>query len=136
MTFPPEVTIFKATRNTLEVYVLRTMKWLLIITLIAGACVVFWVVFALWTGIYSLYSYPPSKQYPEGVTLLVSREEKEPTFNSPDYRQIKKTDSGQSGGMGFESMPKAKRPPEKRTIIKLPYIDWAYKKSVEPPAAK
>ncbi len=112
------------------------LKWLLIIALVVGACLAFWVVFALWTGIYSVYSYPPSKQHPEGITLLVSREEKEPVFNSPDYRRPKKTESGQSGSMGFETMPKAKRPPEIRTIVKLPYIEWAYKKSLEPPAAE
>ena len=115
---------------------LRLLKWLLIVTLIVGACVVFWVVFALWTGIYSVYSYPPSKLHPEGVTLLVSRDEREPVFNSPDYVPPKQGQSGQSGGMGFESMPKAKRPPEIRTIVKLPYIEWAYKKSLEHPAAE
>jgi hypothetical protein len=35
--------------------------------------------------------------------------------------------------MSFESMPRAKRPPEIRTIAKLPYIEWAYKKSLEKP---
>ncbi len=115
---------------------LRMLKWLFIIALILVACLVFWVGFALWTGIYSLYSYPPSRQHPEGQTLLVSRDEGEPMFNSPSYVPPKKAPSEKSGGMSFESLPKAKRPPEVRTIAKLPYIEWAYTKSIEPPEAK
>ncbi len=112
------------------------LKWLVITALVLAACLVFWVVFALWTGIYSVYSYPPSKQHPEGVSLLVSRDEGEPTFNSPDYVAPKTPPREQSGGMSFESLPKAKRPPEIRTIVALPYVEWAYRKSLEPPAPK
>ena len=110
---------------------LRVFKWLLIITLILAACVVFWVTFALWTGIYSVYSYPPSAKNPDGLTLLVSRDEKEPVFNSPDYVPPKPKQDGQAGGMSFGSLPKPKRPLEIRTIVKLPYIEWAYQKSLE-----
>jgi hypothetical protein len=112
------------------------LKWLLIISLVVVSCLVFWVVFALWTGIYSVYSYPPSKAHPEGLTLLVSRDKGEPMFNSPDYAPPKNAPSEGSGGMSFESMPKSKRSPEIRSIAKLPYIEWAYKKSLEPPEKK
>jgi hypothetical protein len=113
--------------------VLRVIKWLFIIALILSACVVFWVSFALWTGIYSVYSYPPSKEHPDGSTLLVSRDEGEPVFNSPDYVPSKAKPADQSGGMSFGSIPKPKRRPELRTIVKLPYIEWAYEKSLERP---
>jgi len=112
------------------------LKWLVITALVLVACVVFWVSFALWTGIYSVYSYPPSKQHPEGASLLVSRDEGEPIFNSPDYVPPKQPAKEQSGGMSFETLPRAKRPPEVRTIVKLPYVEWAYRKSLEPPAPK
>lgn len=115
---------------------LRMLKWFAIIALVLAACLAFWVIFALWTGIYSVYSYPPSKQYPEGLTLLVSRDEGEPAFNSPDYVPPKAAPSDKSGGMSFGSMPRSKRPLGIRTIAKLPYIEWAYKKSLEPPASK
>jgi hypothetical protein len=109
------------------------LKWLFTIALVLFGCLALWVGFALWTGIYSVYSYPPGRQYPDGVTLLVSREEKEPVFNSPNYVAPREAPKESSGGMSFESQPKAKRPPEKRTIIRLPYIEWAYEKSLERP---
>jgi hypothetical protein len=112
------------------------LKWLFIIALVLAACLVFWVGFALWSGIYSVYSYPPSRQHPEGLTLLVSRDEGEPMFNSPAYVPPKKGPEENSGGMSFGSMPKAKRAPEIRTIVKLPYIEWAYEKSLENTKAK
>ena len=115
---------------------LRFFKWILVLALILAICAVFWVGFALWTGIYSVYSYPPSKQHPEGVTLLVSRDEKEPMFNSPDYVPPKEKPVESSGGMSFGSIPRAKRLPEARAIAKLPYIEWAYQKSLEPPIDK
>ncbi len=115
---------------------LRMLKWLVIVALVLAACLAFWVVFALWTGIYSVYSYPPSKQYPEGLTLLVSRDEGEPTFNSPDYVQPKAAASDKSGGVSFGSMPKGRRPLAIRTIARLPYIEWAYEKSIETPPPK
>jgi hypothetical protein len=116
--------------------VLRFFKWVLILALILVACLLFWVAFALWTGIYSVYSYPPSKQHPEGVTLLVSRDEKEPMFNSPEYVPPKEKPAESGGGMSFQSMPKPKRPPESRTILKLPYVEWAYQQSLEQPGNK
>ncbi len=102
---------------------------------LAGLCI--WVVFALWTGLYSIYSIAPSKEYPDGVTLLVSREAGEPLFNSPDRKvPVKKPESRKGGGIGFTDMSKAKRPLADRTILELPYIAWAYEKSLEPAAAE
>ncbi len=106
----------------------KTFGFLLVIAVIA----VLWACFALWTGMYSVYSLPPSRQEPDGFTALVHREEGEPAFNSPDYvAPAPKKRAG--GGIGFESVPKPKRPIAERTIVRLPFIDWAYKKSLEKP---
>jgi hypothetical protein len=112
--------------------VFKILKWLFIIALVLALAGAFWMAFGLWTGIYSLYSYPPSKAHPDGATLLITRDEKEPTFNSPDYNPPARQASSE-GGMSFESLPKLKRPIALRTVVKFPYIEWAYKKSLEKP---
>ena len=111
---------------------LRFFKWIFIIILVIGVAAAFWVIFALWSGIYSVYSYPPSNTHPDGATLHVTREQGEPTFNSPDYLPpaVKKEEKG-SGGLGFGTMPKGRRPVEMRTVVELPFIEWAYHKSLE-----
>jgi len=108
---------------------MKTFFWLLLIALI-GAIV--WLVFALWTGLYSVYTIPPSREKPDGATLIVNREEGEPLFNSPEYRSPEKKAEPKKGGMSFQTIPKAKKPLKDRTILELPYIDWTYRKSLEP----
>lgn len=99
--------------------------------LIAALGVALWFVFALWIKLYSVYSFPPSKEHPKGTTLIVKRDELEPTFNSPDFKPPKREE--QKGGMGWSSSAsRPKRPFNLRTIVELPYIEWAYKKSLEP----
>lgn len=111
------------------------IKKLLVVLFIVTAAVIFWFSFAIWTGLYSVYTLPPSKSNPEGATFIVSRDEGEPMFNSPQYRPpLKKQEK--PTGIGFGSMPHAKRPLEMRTIVELPYIDWAYQKSLEEPTAE
>ena len=101
------------------------------ITIVATG-VLIWFAFAIWIGLYSVYSFPPSKEHPKGSTLIVSREEWEPMFNSPDYKPPKR-DEGEKGGMGWsKSNNRPKRPLHLRTIVELPYVEWAYKKSLEP----
>ena len=112
---------------------IKAISWILVIV-VAGVSL--WVVFALWTGIYSVYSIPPSKENPKGVTLLVSRDEGEPMFNSPDYKAPEKKLEPRTGGLGFSNLEKKKRPVAVRTVYELPYIEWAYKKSLEPPEAE
>jgi hypothetical protein len=90
-----------------------------------------WCAFALWTGIYSVYTMPPSQENPDGATLIVSREEGEPMFNSPHYTPPVQKPTAKSG-LSFTAVRKPKKPLELRTIVRLPYIDWAYKKSLEP----
>jgi hypothetical protein len=115
------------------VHVFKILKWLFILAFVLAIAGAFWVVFALWTGIYTVYTYPPSKEHPDGVTYLLERDEGEPIFNSPAYTPPPKTAAAPSGGMSFGSIPKAKRPLERRTVLKLPYVDWAYQKSLEKP---
>ncbi len=112
---------------------LKAISWILVIV-VAGVSL--WVVFALWTGIYSVYSIPPSKEDPRGATLLISRDEGEPMFNSPDYTPPPRPATPRQGGVGFGTIERKKRPIAVRTIVTLPYIEWAYKKSLEPPAAE
>lgn len=90
-----------------------------------------WFAFAIWINLYSVYSYPPSKEHPEGVTLIIHRDEWEPHFNSPDYKPPKRKEP-EKGEMGYsKSSSRPKRPIHLRTIVKLPYVEWAYKKSLE-----
>ena len=105
----------------------KTLYFLLIVALGVGI----WCAFAIWTGIYSVYSIPPSSENPDGCTLVVSREPGEPMFNSPNYTSPPKKSTPHSG-LSFAPVQKPKKPLEQRTIVKLPYIAWAYKKSLEP----
>jgi hypothetical protein len=108
---------------------IKAISWILVIV-VGGLAV--WVVFALWTGIYSVYSFPPSAEKPKGETLLVSRDGGEPVFNSPDYTPPEPKHEPRDGSLGFGTIQKKPRPLAMRTIITLPYIEWAYKKSLEP----
>jgi len=112
--------------------VIKLIKWLFILALVVAVAGIFWLAFGLWTGIYSVYSFPPSKEYPEGVTLLVSRDGGEPMFNSPQYVPPPKAPVSKDRGLGFGGLDLPSRPVAIRTIVKLPYIEWAYKKSLEP----
>lgn len=107
------------------------MKKLFVLLLIVIVGVCFWFLFALWTGIYSVYTFPPSNDHPDGATLIVSRDEYEPMFNSPDYKPPQREEKSR-GTYSFEKVTKGKRPLEVRTVVELPYIEWAYKKSIEP----
>ncbi|HET6273320.1 MAG TPA: hypothetical protein VFG32_10085 [Bacteroidota bacterium] len=109
------------------------MKKLLAFVGLAASGVLIWFVFALWIGLYSFYSYPPSKEHPDGATLIVSRDEWEPRYNSPDYKppEIDK-DAKKGKGIGFGNPSRPRRPISIRTIVKLPYIEWLYEKSLQP----
>lgn len=111
---------------------MRWIKRLFLLALIAGLGLGFWVAFGLWAGIYSVYSYPPGPDHPHGATLLVERDEKEPTFNSPDVKLPPPPPRERSSGLGFTTATRKARPLEGRTLVELPYIEWAYKKSLEP----
>jgi hypothetical protein len=112
---------------------LRLLKRLFYFALIVAAAGIFWGVFAVWTGIYSIYSIPPTQAKPDGATLIVQREEGEPMFNSPEYRKpAPPKEEPRGGGLKFGTVKKPSKPLDERTIVELPYIEWAYKKSLEP----
>jgi hypothetical protein len=117
---------------------LKFIKRLFAFALVILIAIVFWGVFAIWTGIYSVYSYPPSKAHPDGETLIVSRDQGEPMFDSPDYKPAAPKAEPQSGGLKFGAAKKPSQPLKERTILSLPYVEWAYKKSLvpEPPAGE
>lgn len=108
------------------------LKKVLAFVVLISLAVLFWFGFAIWTGLYSIYSVPPSNADPDGSTLIVAREPDEPMFNSPQYvpppKKVEKT-----GGISFGSSNAPKRPLDQRTIVELPYIEWAHQKSLEPP---
>jgi len=107
------------------------MKLFFTILTIAVVGSVIWFTFALWAGFYSVYTYPPSKEHLKGATLIVHREEGEPMFNSPDYvPEINEPQvDDKKSGIGFQRSAGPKQSLQARTIIELPYIGWAYKKS-------
>lgn len=108
------------------------IKKLFYLILIVALGVAGWFAFAIWIELYSVYSYPPSKEHPEGATLIIRRAEWEPRFNSPDYKEPVRDEPGRRE-MGYsKSSGRPKAPIPMRTIVKLPYIEWAYKKSLEP----
>ena len=111
-------------------------KKLFYLVLLVALGIGIWVGFALWTGLYSVYSYPPSVEHPDGLTLLISRDAGEPAFNSPDAKKPPKKKPEKTSGIGFAAPIKSGRPVEIRTIAKIPYIKWAYEKSLEDPAAE
>jgi len=110
------------------------MKKIFAIVGLAAAGVLIWFAFAIWVGLYSFYSFPPSKEKPEGVTLIISRDEREPMFNSPEYNppEIPEKQEGGKSRIGFSNPNRLRRPLSIRTIVKLPYIEWTYKKSLQP----
>lgn len=108
------------------------LKKILAFLIIASLAVTFWFAFAIWTGLYSVYSVPPTPAEPDGATLIVARDQGEPMFNSPQYKAPPKKIE-KSGGIGFGSAYAPRRPLDQRTIVELPYFEWAYQKSLEPP---
>ncbi len=111
------------------------LKKFLIFLAFVGGGLLLWMVFGIWTGIYALYSIPPmTADHPDGATFIISRDPGEPMFYSPDTPPPKQKPSGErKRGIGFGAMPKAKRPIDDRIILELPYIQWAYEKSLEEP---
>ena len=113
--------------------ILRFLKKLFYLALVVAIGAALWFVFAIWSGFYSVYSYPPSKENPKGSTLIVNREQREPMFNSPNYKPPKAAPHEKGGGIGFgSSQGGATKPLDKRTILELPYVEWAYQQSLEP----
>ena len=109
----------------------KLFKWLFILALLAAIGTSIWTGFALWTGLYSVYSFPPSADKPDGETLIVGREDGEPMFNSLDYVPPPKKPREKGGSVGFGKVEfRSMKPLEIRTVFTLPYIKYAYEKSL------
>lgn len=115
----------------------RLLKRLFILALVVFLCLVVWTGFAIWSGTYSIYTYPPSRANPEGVTLLISRETREPMFNSPQYIPPKRKPEPKKEGVGFGQVDiKSVKPVESRIVsyfwidLAFPYLEWAYEESL------
>ena len=103
---------------------------------VVGGALLLWMVFGVWTGIYAIYSVPPmTVAHPDGATIIISRDPGEPMFYSPDTPPPRKKEpSGKpKRGIGFGAAPKATRPVADRIVLELPFIEWAYDKSLEVP---
>lgn len=111
---------------------LKFLKRLFGFALIVLLCAIFWGIFAVWTGIYSVYSFPPSNDYPDGATLIVSRDQGEPMFNSPDFKPPARKPEPKGGGLRLAAAKKPSKPLKERILLKLPYVEWAYEQSIEP----
>jgi hypothetical protein len=110
---------------------LRMLKWLFILGLLVFAGTAVWTAFALWSGLYSVYSYPPGKDDPDGSTLIIKRDDDEPMYNSPDYVAPKEKPREDKEGVGFGKLKfVSKKPIGPRTVFTLPYIEWAYEQSL------
>ena len=112
---------------------IRLFKWVLILGLIIALGTAIWTVLALWAGLYSVYSIPPSQEDPEGSTLIISREEREPLFNSPDYipPPRKRAPADKKGGINFGMTEFTRmKPVSIRTVFTFPYVEWAYRQSL------
>ena len=108
------------------------MKFFFTLLTIIVIGVALWFPVALWAGFYSVYTIPPSKEYPRGTTLVVHREGAEPMFNSPEATPNKNEQRSERtrSERGVQELPKQSM--RKRTVLELPYSDWAYRKSLPP----
>jgi hypothetical protein len=111
---------------------LKFLRRLLTLVLLLLLIAIAWFAFGLWSGIYTIYSYPPSEGKDDGRTLIISRDAGERTWASPNSPKPipKKEETG--GGLRFGALKKPPRPVEMRIILELPYVDWAYRKSLMP----
>ena len=105
---------------------MRWIKRLFVLILIIAIGVGLWVWFGLWSGLYSIYSYPPSTKHPKGSTLLIERAEREPVFNSPDRAIPPPPPREKGAGLGFSSGSIRPKPVEQRPMVELPYLEWSY----------
>lgn len=110
---------------------IRFFKWILVLSLLTAALTAGWVGLGLWSGYYSVYSYPPSETHPKGASLIINRDDGEPVFNSPDYIKPPRKRGGGGSGIGFGTTEFTRmKPPELRTVFSLPFIEYAYLQSL------
>jgi len=88
-----------------------------------------WVAFAVITAtvlfhmFLGLYTLPPADAPPGGRTAIVWRAGGEPFFNSPDALCPRRGDASACRALALS------RAPTRRTLLRMPYYDWAYRQS-------
>ncbi len=92
----------------------RKRRWLSLITLVLLGLFVYTQM--------GLYSIQPIGAIPNGATVLVWRQGREPFFNSPDAMCLLIQDGVSLLCRGM-AMAQA---PANRIVLRLPYQDWAY----------
>jgi len=111
--------------------VIRFFKWILVLTLLTAVLTAVWIGLGLWVGYYSVYSYPPSETHPDGASLIIDRDDGEPLYNSPDYIKPPRKKGGTGPGIKFGTTEfRRMKPPELRTVLSLPFIEYAYMESL------
>jgi hypothetical protein len=110
----------------------KFLKYVLTLALLLLVIAIAWFAFGLWSGMYSIYSYPPTAGKDDGRTLIITRDAGERTWNSPDAPKPAPKKEEKGGGLQFGTLKKPPRPAEERIILKLPYVEWAYRKSLMP----
>jgi len=111
---------------------LKFLRRLLTLVLLLLVIAIAWFAFGLWTGIYTVYSYPPSEGKDDGRTMIISRDPGERTWDSPNAPKPVPKKEAKGGGLQFGTLKKPPRPVETRIILELPYVEWAYRKSLIP----
>lgn len=115
---------------------LKFLRYVLILALLLLILAIGWFAFGLWSGMYSIYSYPPSEGKDDGRTLIITRDGGERTWNSPAAPKPTPKKEVKGEGLQFGTLKKPPRPVEQRIILELPYVEWAYRKSLMPVAAE
>ncbi|MBA8734233.1 hypothetical protein [Chromobacterium violaceum] len=73
-----------------------------------------------------VYTFPPMGVAPDGRTMIVLRQGQEPFFNSP-RAMCEVVGGGSSWQCAWGAVLNA---PIDRALVKLPYLDWAYRASL------
>ncbi len=111
---------------------LKFLRYVLIVTLLLLILAIAWFAFGLWSGMYSIYSYPPTEGKDDGRTLIIARDAGERTWNSPHAPKPAPKKEVKGEGLQFGTLTKPPRSVEGRIILELPYVEWAYRKSLMP----
>lgn len=116
---------------------LRLIKFLFKFAIVIAIGASLFAGLMFWAKFWSIYSVPPSKVNPDGATWIISRDEDDPFLDAPDRPKAKPAEEHVNEpprlkGM-YEGDPVPKKPPEKRIIFSLPYIELVHEKAIEKP---
>jgi hypothetical protein len=116
----------------------RLMKILFKVALVCGVGLLLFAALMFASGIWGIYSIPPTKENPRGATLIVKPYDDEPFFNAPDRPRPPESISFEPeppSGI-YPRGPMKRRPAEQRTIASFPYIKWIHDRAVDTTKSK